>query len=102
MDQLTSQAMAGAEVVIARSGYSTIMDLCFLGKKAILIPTPGQTEQEYLGRRLQEQGMAVMSSQNELDLPGAVAAVRSINGFPVMSGNDLMKTVLEDFVRKYL
>ena len=37
-----------AKIVIARSGYSTIMDLIKLNKKAILIPTPGQTEQEYL------------------------------------------------------
>jgi len=38
-----------AETVICRSGYSTLMDLCLLNKKQIiLIPTPGQTEQEYL------------------------------------------------------
>lgn len=34
--------------VVCRSGYSSIMDLTVLGKKAILVPTPGQTEQEYL------------------------------------------------------
>ncbi len=37
-----------AKVVVSRSGYSTLMDLCALQKKALLIPTPGQTEQEYL------------------------------------------------------
>ena len=37
-----------SKVVIARSGYSTIMDLNLLKKKAILIPTPNQPEQEYL------------------------------------------------------
>lgn len=37
-----------AKVVVSRSGYSTLMDLCVLQKKALLIPTPGQTEQEYL------------------------------------------------------
>lgn len=37
-----------SELVICRSGYSSIMDLLELSKKAILIPTPGQTEQEYL------------------------------------------------------
>ena len=37
-----------AKCVIARSGYSTIMDLIKLNKKAILVPTPGQPEQEYL------------------------------------------------------
>ena len=33
---------------MARSGYSTLLDLAALGKKAIFVPTPGQTEQEYL------------------------------------------------------
>ena len=43
-------AMLGANHIIARSGYSTIMDLDALGlmQKAELIPTPGQPEQEYL------------------------------------------------------
>ncbi|KAB2813696.1 glycosyltransferase family protein [Phaeocystidibacter luteus] len=43
-----SQLYADAEVIITRSGYSSLMDLVTLGKKALLIPTPGQTEQEYL------------------------------------------------------
>ncbi len=34
--------------IICRSGYSTLMDLHALGLRALLIPTPGQTEQEYL------------------------------------------------------
>lgn len=37
-----------AKCVISRSGYSSIMDLLQLKKKAILIPTQGQPEQEYL------------------------------------------------------
>ena len=37
-----------SSLIISRPGYSTIMDLVALGKKAIFIPTPGQTEQEYL------------------------------------------------------
>lgn len=47
VDEL-SQLYADADVVICRSGYSTLMDLEFLGKKALLVPTPGQSEQEYL------------------------------------------------------
>ena len=38
--------------VICRAGYSSIMDLIALEKGAILIPTPGQYEQEYLGKEL--------------------------------------------------
>jgi UDP-N-acetylglucosamine transferase subunit ALG13 len=41
-----------SKIVISRSGYSTLMDLEVLNKKAILIPTPGQTEQEYLAQHL--------------------------------------------------
>jgi len=59
-----------SKMIIARSGYSTIMDLCALGKKSLLVPTPGQTEQEYLagyhmGRRnyfcVQERGLDLKS-----------------------------------------
>ena len=47
-------AMTNAQKIIARSGYSTIMDLEALGllSKAELHPTPGQSEQEYLAQRL--------------------------------------------------
>lgn len=45
-----SRILAEAELLISRSGYSSIMDYYKLGKKAILIPTPGQSEQEYLAR----------------------------------------------------
>jgi predicted glycosyltransferase len=45
-----------SEFIIARSGYSTIMDLIKLRRNAIIVPTPGQTEQEYLGIYLNEMG----------------------------------------------
>lgn len=48
--------LRGANIVITRSGYSSIMDLITLEKKTILIPTPGQTEQEYLAQRLGDFG----------------------------------------------
>jgi uncharacterized protein (TIGR00661 family) len=57
-----------AKVVIARSGYSTVMDLYALGKKAILIPTPGQTEQEYLAAYHMGLGNYYCVQQSELDI----------------------------------
>ena len=53
-DEELKQALLGAGHIIARSGYSTIMDLHALGLlgKAELIPTPGQSEQEYLAERI--------------------------------------------------
>jgi uncharacterized protein (TIGR00661 family) len=55
-------------LVISRSGYSTIMDLARLGKKSILIPTPGQGEQEWLGKHLAEKRIAFTVTQCQFDL----------------------------------
>src|ERR1019366_1385837 len=46
--QEINTAIAESEVIVSRSGYSMVMDLAKMEKKAIFIPTPGQTEQEYL------------------------------------------------------
>ena len=59
------ELMCSASVVISRSGYSTIMDLYCTQKKAILIPTPGQLEQEYLAN-IHHKKNTVCISQNEL------------------------------------
>ena len=59
------EAINQSNLVIARSGYSTIMDLAALGKMAFFIPTPGQFEQEYLAKRLQEKAMAPYTEQDE-------------------------------------
>lgn len=63
--QELQQLIVNAPTVICRSGYSTLMDLMTLGKKAVLIPTPGQTEQEYLAENLKEKGFKILL-QNEL------------------------------------
>ncbi len=47
-DEEFSDKVRKSAKIICRSGYSTIMDLKVLGKRAVFIPTPGQTEQEYL------------------------------------------------------
>lgn len=52
-----------AQNIISRSGYSTVMDLLALNKTAIFVPTPGQTEQEYLGEYLMKNGLFYSVSQ---------------------------------------
>jgi uncharacterized protein (TIGR00661 family) len=61
-----------AKYIICRSGYSTIMDLAALGKTAFLVPTPGQTEQEYLARYLQEKSLFLFSRQKDFNLEEAI------------------------------
>jgi len=72
-----NREMIRAEYIISRSGYSTIMDIRKLHKKSILIPTPGQTEQEYLARYLREKKMALDISQRIFSLPSALQQARS-------------------------
>lgn len=57
-----------SEILICRSGYTTIMDFAKLQKKALLIPTPGQYEQEYLAKRLFKQGRLFFVKQENFDI----------------------------------
>jgi predicted glycosyltransferase len=57
-----------SKTIVCRSGYSTLMDLHALGRKAVLIPTPGQTEQEYLGAYHSANHGFVMLTQNRLEV----------------------------------
>lgn len=70
-DQLQPLLLA-AGMVVCRSGYSTVMDLVTLHKPAILIPTPGQTEQEYLARHLQAEGLFTFAPQKGFNLQAAL------------------------------
>ncbi|PCI11427.1 MAG: glycosyltransferase [Flavobacteriaceae bacterium] len=56
-------AINQSKLVLARSGYSTIMDLATLGKKSFFIPTTGQNEQEYLATYLQNLKIAPFATQ---------------------------------------
>jgi hypothetical protein len=91
----------GAHLVIARSGYTTVMEMAALGiARAVLVPTPGQSEQEYLADHLQSQGVAQRMDQNALDLEKAMSAAGGYSGFagflPEEEKNG--SSALEDFL----
>jgi uncharacterized protein (TIGR00661 family) len=67
-------------VVVSRSGYSSIMDLVSMGKRAIFIPTPGQTEQEYLARYLMEKKIFFSMEQDKFDLIYALELSKNYPG----------------------
>jgi UDP-N-acetylglucosamine transferase subunit ALG13 len=66
-----------ASIVISRCGYSTVMDLMAMNKKCILIPTPGQTEQEYLARYLMQHRLALCIEQEKFNLLSALSMASS-------------------------
>lgn len=85
-------AIEQAEIVIARSGYSTVMDLAVLGKRAVLIPTPGQTEQEYLAQKMMTDKLTFSQSQNSFSLTQALTMASKYKGLRVDDEGSLLET----------
>ena len=67
------KAMKNAELIVGRTGYTTLMDLDAIGRGALLVPTPGQPEQEYLGRLHTQKSFHTVQKQHRLDIASALA-----------------------------
>ena len=67
-DEMFVKLVNSAENIICRGGYSSLMDLIRLNRTAYLVPTPGQTEQEYLARHLGELGYFNWCKQSDFQL----------------------------------
>ncbi len=94
-------AILSSKYIVSRSGYSTIMDLAALEKTAILIPTPGQTEQEYLGKYFHENRVFLSQNQKELDLGKAFEELENFTGFVNKRKNEYpLKNAVGDLLKK--
>ncbi|HOY47877.1 MAG TPA: hypothetical protein PL185_01350 [Flavobacteriales bacterium] len=67
-DEQFIQEIERTQHLICRSGYSSIMDFIRLNRTALLIPTPGQTEQEYLSERCQKLGFTQATQRQLKDI----------------------------------
>ena len=65
-----------AKLIICRSGYTTVMELTALNKIALLIPTPGQTEQEYLAKYYKKTGLFNVAEQKKLNISKEIKKIR--------------------------
>ncbi len=70
-----NEAMAASRVVLSRSGYSTMMDLAVLAQPAILVPTPEQSEQEYLAEQASGNPNFSTFEQSKLDIAAGMQAL---------------------------
>lgn len=80
-----------ANLIVSRSGYSTILDLSVIGSKALMTPTPGQTEQVYLADYHNEKGTFYSVDQNKIDLSCDVEMAKKSTG--ITRTCDVNKTV---------
>ncbi|MDD8017421.1 MAG: glycosyltransferase [Bacteroidota bacterium] len=83
-----AHTIAVSKIIVSRPGYSTIMDLSFTGVKAIFVPTPQQTEQEYLATIMKQKKIFYSEKQNEFNLERALTASREYSGFSSISDDD--------------
>ena len=78
------QTFNESEIVLSRSGYTTIMDLAILQKKAFFIPTPGQYEQEYLAKKLKNNNLVPYVEQDNFRIE-ALAEIKNYQGLPIVN-----------------
>lgn len=94
-----NKAINQSSLVICRSGYSSVMDLFCMDKKAILIPTPGQTEQEYLATYLLRKGIFYSISQNGFSLDKGLAEEKAFSYKPLELNMHAYKQIIGDFLK---
>lgn len=92
MQELINQS----EIVISRSGYSSIMDLWKLGKKTFFIPTPGQSEQEYLAEFMRSRNIAPYANQKDFKIE-YLDQLATYSGFEENQNIELDKSLLQIF-----
>lgn len=100
------QAICSSQLIICRSGYTTLMDLVRLNKKAVLIPTAAQPEQEYLAQYMQQKQLFPFIEQNNIELQEAISIAASFPYKQSFSNIDfeqyriVIATRIEELIKK--
>ncbi len=97
-DSKFASLIKSAKVIVSRPGYSTLMDLAVFNKKVILVPTPGQTEQEYLGNKLLKEGVAFSQSQSQFDLSKALNQCSKYKGLSITNNTQLLESRIDNLL----
>jgi len=92
--------LCNSAFVISRSGYSSLMDFAATGTKAILIPTPGQAEQEYLAKHCQGNGWAMAVPQSSFQLKRALDAAAAFPYSPFPETTGVLKKAVSESLRQ--
>lgn len=94
-----AQTLMSSDLIISRPGYSTIMDLAVFGKNAVFVPTPGQTEQEYLAKTLERQGNYYFQKQGEIDINSAIQKSKEYHGIKLNNDYEVLNARINYLIR---
>ena len=92
------QEIEVSELVLCRSGYSSLMDLSRIGKKVLLVPTPGQREQEYLAERLSNNGVCYSVKQSNMKLSRDVDKALAFEAFQMTSDERFLERNVKEWL----
>ncbi len=93
-----NQTMCSSKLVLMRSGYCGIMDIVVLGKQAIFVPTPGQTEQLYLADYFHRKQLYYSQRQEKFNLKQALTEVSKYKGILLNRDDDILKERIEKLI----
>ena len=96
---MLGKLLRSGPLVICRAGYSTLMEIAMMGNKAILIPTPGQTEQEYLAETLDKSGIYLACRQGNLNLKAAITEAERRAGLCIHQENKLLESAIKSLIK---
>jgi hypothetical protein len=84
------EAMLSSRLILCRPGYSSIMDLSKLGLKAAFVPTPGQTEQEYLANLHKKAKHYYALAQKDFNLDEVIRLSNDYTGIKLTDNNNML------------
>lgn len=82
--------MQASSLIVSRPGYSSIMDIAVLGLQAAFVPTPGQTEQEYLAGLHHELEHYCSVPQKAFDLQKLIRSSNEFNGITIVPDHKVL------------
>jgi uncharacterized protein (TIGR00661 family) len=93
-----------SKIIVSRSGYTTMMEMANIKiPNALLIPTPGCGEQEYLSERSKEKGWFLSKNQDDLNLLEDLSISKNYSGFPAMpSSEENVKKLYSEILNQYV
>lgn len=99
-DALTG-ALLQAQLIVSRTGYTTLMDLARIGRSALVVPTPGQEEQEYLGELHARTGRFIVQAQDRLNIVEMLSAggMKKAEEVKALGENTHLEHALQDLAR---
>ncbi len=95
-----NEIVEGSKIVISRSGYTSVMDYARLNKRAVLVPTPGQPEQEYLARYLFQKRYFMTASQHNFSLQDIINTFDAFPFEPMNFSFETYKNYISQLRRK--